>query len=66
MTENDPFKTALNKAMAICATNEHCSQDIRIKLDSWGLRGEAADKVIGILIKENFINDKRYADGKGF
>ena len=62
MTENDPVKTALNKAMAICATHEHCSEDIRIKLDSWGLRGADIEEVISRLTKENFINDKRYAE----
>lgn len=62
MTENDPVKTALNKAMAICATHEHCTEDIRIKLDSWGIRGTDADNIIAILLKENFINDKRYAE----
>lgn len=61
MTENDPVKCALNRAMAICATHEHCTQDIRIKLDSWGLRSADADKIIDTLLKENFINDKRYA-----
>ncbi len=62
MTENDPVKTALNKAMAICATNEHCIEDIRIKLDSWGLRGTDAGSIIDILVKENFINERRYAE----
>ena len=62
MTENDPIKTALGKAMALCATNEHCSEDIRIKLDSWGIRGDDAEEVISRLTKENFINEKRYSE----
>lgn len=61
MTEDDPIKTALGKAMALCAANEHCSKDIRIKLDSWGLSGNDAQEVISRLVKENFINEKRYA-----
>ncbi len=62
MTENDRGKSALNKAMAICATREHCIEDIRMKLDSWGLRGADAEKIIYTLVKENFINEKRYAE----
>ncbi len=62
MTENDPIRTALGKAMALCATNEHCSEDIRIKLDSWGIRGNDAEDIISRLVKDNFINEKRYSE----
>jgi len=62
MTENSLIKTALNKAMALCAGREYCSEDIRYKLDSWGLKSHDAESVINTLIKENFINDKRYAE----
>jgi len=62
MAENDQIKTALSRAMSLCASNEHCSADIRARLESWGLKGEDAGRVIDLLVKENFINDKRYAD----
>jgi regulatory protein len=62
MAENTLKKTALNKAMALCARREHCSEDIRMKLDSWGLNNCDAESVINTLIKEKFINDKRYAE----
>ena len=62
MPENLNIKTALNKAMALCARRELCSEDIRIKLNSWGLNETDASKVIGILIRENFINENRYAN----
>jgi regulatory protein len=62
MTENTPVKTALKKAMALCASREYCSEDIRIKLDSWGIGAADSDKIISVLVKENFVNDKRYAE----
>jgi len=61
-SENDTVKTALAKAMALCAKSEFCSGDIRIKLKSWGLSSSDAKSVISTLTKENFINDQRYAE----
>ena len=61
MTENTPVITALNKVMALCALREYCSGDIRVKLESWGLNSSDIKSVISKLIKEDFINDKRYA-----
>jgi regulatory protein len=62
MTENTLINTALKKAMALCAGREYCSEDIRMKLDSWGLNSHDVESVMNKLIKENFINDKRYAE----
>jgi regulatory protein len=62
MTENNLIKTALKKAMALCASREYCSDDIRIKLNSWGLNDPDSAYVIMELTRENFINDKRYAE----
>jgi regulatory protein len=62
MTENKLVKTDINKAMALCARREFCSGDIRVKLESWGLNSQDVKSVIGILIKENFINDKRFTE----
>jgi regulatory protein len=62
MTENDIVKTALKKAMALCASREYSSEEIRLKLYSWGLDASGAESVISTLINENFVNDKRYAE----
>jgi regulatory protein len=61
MAENNLFKSSLQRAMAICAGGEHSGGDIRRKLSSWGISGKDADEILQILVKENFINDKRYA-----
>jgi len=61
-SEKDTIKTALGKAMGLCAKSEQCSSDILSKLESWGLDSSEATSVINILVRENFINDQRYAD----
>jgi regulatory protein len=62
MSENSLVRTALNKAMALCAGREYCSGEIRVKLESWDLNDSEVNSVISTLIKEDFINDKRYAE----
>jgi regulatory protein len=61
MNEKTLLKTALDKAMAQCSRREYCVDDIRNKLSQWGIKNEDAEKIIGILISENFINESRYA-----
>jgi regulatory protein len=61
MAESILFKTALNKAMAQCSRREYCIRDIEVKLNEWGLNESDCQKITGILIKENFLNEERYA-----
>ena len=61
MSENAFFKTVLNKAMAECSRREFCSEDIRNKLALWGVEINDAEKIIGVLISEKFIDESRYA-----
>jgi len=61
MAESTLYKTALNKAMAQCSRREYCCDDIRNKLTSWGISGNDSEKIIANLIKENFINEQRFA-----
>jgi regulatory protein len=61
MAENTLYKTALNKAMALCSRREYCKDDISNKLLSWGVGSNDAEKVISSLVKENFISESRYA-----
>jgi regulatory protein len=62
MAESTLFKTALSKAMALCSKSEHSIYDIRSRLQNWGVGETDAGKIINLLIKENFINEKRYAE----
>ena len=61
MSENALFKTTLSKAMAQCSRREFCCSGIRAKLYSWGLGDIDCEKIISVLIKENFINEDRFA-----
>lgn len=61
MAEKELFRIALNKAMAQCSRREFCCDDIRNKLTLWGVENDDSEKILGILMKENFINESRYA-----
>lgn len=62
MAEETLYKISLSKAMALCSRREYCPEDIRLKLQSWGLGENDTENVIGILTKENFLNENRYAE----
>jgi regulatory protein len=61
MTENTLFKTALMKAMSQCSQRELCCSEIENRLEQWGLQESDSQKIIDILIKDNFINEERYS-----
>ncbi len=61
MAENALYKTALAKAMNLCSQREICPSEIESKLDSWGISGSDTGKILSLLVKENFINEERYA-----
>ncbi len=59
-TEN--YNRALEKAMALCSRSEKCRKDIREKLATWRLTGgEENEAIIDKLIKDRFIDERRYA-----
>ena len=60
MSENVLFKTALHKSMAQCSRRELCISDVRTKLESWSVSLTDSEKIISLLIKENFINEERF------
>lgn len=62
MAEEMPFQNALSRAMALCSKREFCIGDIRAKLDSWGIREPDQKRITAFLVKENFINEKRFAE----
>ena len=62
MAEETLYKASLSKAMALCSRREYCPEDIRLKVQSWGLGENDTGRVIEILIKENFLNENRYAE----
>jgi regulatory protein len=61
MAENTLFKTVLKKAMGLCAHREFCISEFHDKLQTWGVEDIDKEKIIDILISENFINEARYS-----
>ena len=61
MADKVLYKIALDKAMAQCSRREFCIDDIRRKLTLWGVEKTEAEKIIHTLVKENFLNEPRYA-----
>ena len=60
MTE-DLHKAALSRAMALCSKSEYCISDIQAKLNKWGIGEKEAGKIVSALVKERFLDEKRYA-----
>ena len=54
-------KEALSKAMRICSSQEKCKHDIRIKLKLWEVSERDIKEILDQLVKEKFIDEKRYA-----
>ena len=61
MNDNTFYVTLQSKAMALCSKREYCTDDIRSKLRSWGAGETDSEKIISALIRENFLNETRYA-----
>lgn len=62
-TEQEAFQ----KLAALCAKAEHCKADMRKKMEKWILdedseaNHEAKCRVVERLVKENYIDEQRYA-----
>ena len=54
------YDQALSRAAALCSGSEHCSSEIRKKLLLWGLSSSQAEKAIGALIEEKYIDNQRF------
>ncbi|GAA4453414.1 regulatory protein RecX [Nibrella saemangeumensis] len=57
----DRLKDALRKAASFCAYQERTQQEVRERLDDWGIYGDDADEVIAELITLNYLNEERFA-----
>ena len=51
----------LRKAMRYCAYSERCQQDVRQKMFELKSSLQNTETIIAYLIRENFINEERYA-----
>lgn len=54
------YEQALSRAASLCSGSEHCSSEIRKKVIQWGLTPTRAEDIISYLIKEKYIDNKRF------
>lgn len=52
---------ALLRLTSLCSTAEHCSHEMIEKMQRWQLADDAQARIIEYLVKEKYIDDKRYA-----
>jgi regulatory protein len=52
---------ALSKAQSYCAYQERCHKEVRDKLHQLGLNPELIEDILVQLIKDNYLNEERYA-----
>jgi len=60
MRKKYTFEELLHKAASYCSISEHCISDADEKLQKWDVADTDRKKIIDRLIKEDFINEKRY------
>jgi len=51
---------ALGKAAAYCSMSEHCIFEVQDKLQNWGQKDDAQERIIKRLIDEKYIDEKRF------
>jgi regulatory protein len=54
-------KEIYSKFALMCSRKEYSAFDVRKKMQNWKLSENNQDKIISDLIKENFINETRFA-----
>ncbi len=54
-------EVALNKLRHYCAYQERCHEEVRTKLLSLKVYGEALEEIINKLIEDDFLNEERFA-----
>ena len=55
------LKEATRKLEGYCAYQDRCHKEVNSKLKEMGMISAAMDEIVGHLIKENFLNEERFA-----
>ena len=55
------YNLILNKIKKFCAYQERCHKEVVIKLKSINAKSDQIPEIISALIKENYLNETRYA-----
>jgi len=54
------YEIALTRMTALCSTAEHCESDVRERLQRAGLCAEDADRLVGFLYDEGYLDTGRF------
>jgi regulatory protein len=54
--------TLISKVQAYCAYQDRCSSEVIQKLKGWGVDENRIPKIIEALVKDKFIDDRRFAE----
>jgi regulatory protein len=54
-------QAAYAKAEHYCAYQERAQQEVRDKLEEWGMHGDVIENIISTLIESNFLDEERFA-----
>jgi len=52
---------ALIKLQELCARSEQCSHEVLMRLRNWGIEDRTAEKILSLLRRDRFVDDRRYA-----
>jgi regulatory protein len=60
--QNITVKEAGEKAMQCCSRREYCQKEMLDRIISWGCTSAEAREVVDSLVKEEFVDDRRYTE----
>lgn len=60
MKKNITEQEALQRLTGLCATAEHCSQEMLEKLQKWEIPADAQARIMQHLINNKYIDEERY------
>ncbi|MEQ8239079.1 MAG: regulatory protein RecX [Cyclobacteriaceae bacterium] len=61
MTREDYLQQAKSKAAKFCAYKERAPFEVKEKLSNWELTDHESESIIEYLVKEKFLDEKRFA-----
>lgn len=61
-TRNMSYDRALAKAMRYCSFQERCQFDLTNRFIAWNVKKEEFDKILDVLIEDDFLNEVRYVE----
>lgn len=55
-------QAALARLEELCGCSEQCSHEVLEKLSKWGVQDSVSRKILAILKRDRYVDDRRYAE----